>query len=461
MTSIPDVEGRVLEVNISLWFAGHRSLARLASTTGASLVLSLSAYVAAGPAPVVACCPSATAVVAVSASPSTVGAGGSVTVTVHLTNPVSGVTSAAICYSLPNGSLAPGCQGPQIGPDSIALSLASGTPLDGVWQGVVAVPPAAASGSWAVHFVDATAGGVFARFDQLGLFGSILAGGNFTVTGGTDTTAPAIFSPTISPSTVGVGGTVTISARITDASGVAAAAIQTLPNTTSTECCVPMTLASGTSLDGIWQVNLIPTAPGNYVLMLVAAQDAAGNLGQIGPASPFFGSFTVSLKQDQSITFAPLADRILGEPPFMVAATASSGLPVAFTASGACSVTGSTVSLSGTGVCTITAAQAGNDTFNAAPGVSRSFNVLSRVQFAQGIIDAVSAMGLPPGASTSLTSKLQAYVASTSDGNQNAACGQLGAFVNYVMAQSGKQIPADVGALLLADAARLSVAGDC
>jgi hypothetical protein len=374
-----------------------------------------------------------------------------------VTNPVSDILSVGICYLLPDGQAAPGCQGPQIGPDALPLSLASGTPRDGIWQGLVAVPPAAASGTWTVQFVDVDAGSN--GFSQFGPPNPVLAGGNFTVIGGTDITPPTIFPPTISPTTVGSGGTVTISARITDDSGVAAASIQTLPSTTST-IFVPMTRASGTPQDGIWRVNLIPTAPGDYELATVAAQDAAGNFGQIG-GFPFLGSFTVTAKQDQSISFAPLADKVLGEPPFEVTATASSGLPVAFTASGPCSVSGNTVSLTETGVCTITAAQAGNDSFNAAPSVSQSFNVLSPAQFAQGVIDAISRMDLPAGTSDSLSSKLRAYVDSTGRGDQTASCGQLGAFVNYVNAQSGKQIPAGDADLLLIDAARLATASAC
>ncbi len=164
---------------------------------------------------------------------------------------------------------------------------------------------------------------------------------------------------------------------------------------------------------------------------------------------------------DQTIRFGPLADKILGEPPFDVSATASSGLPDAFTASGVCSVSGATVSLSATGICTITAAQAGNATFNPAPSVSQSFDVLLPSQFAQGVIDATSGMGLMPGTVTSLTSKVEAYIASTARGEGTAACGQLGAFVNYVNAQSGHQISTVGAALLLADATRLITASGC
>jgi hypothetical protein len=164
---------------------------------------------------------------------------------------------------------------------------------------------------------------------------------------------------------------------------------------------------------------------------------------------------------DQTITFGPLADKILGEPPFAVAATASSALPVMFTASGACSVSGATVTLTGTGICTITAAQAGNGSFNPAPDVSQSFDVLSPAQFAQGVIDATLGMDLMPGTATSLASKLEAYVASTARGDGTAACGQLRAFVNEVRAQSGRQITVADAGILLIDALRLTTASGC
>jgi hypothetical protein len=387
-----------------------------------------------------------------------VDAGGTVTVEVHLTNPVADVLTAGICYLLPDGQVAPGCQGPQIGPEAIPLSLGSGTPRDGVWQGSVSVPPAAASGTWTVQHVTAFAG------DGICICGPtpVLAGGDFTVVGGNDTTPPTIFPPTISPTTVGSGGAVTVSARITDDSGVAAAATQTLPNTASTPCCVPMVRVSGTPQDGIWQITLVPSVPGNYVVTLVAAQDAAGNGGQIeGNPPSFFGTFTVTAKQQQTISFAPLPDKVLGEAPFAVNATASSGLPVSFAASGPCSVAGNTVSLNGTGVCTITAMQDGNDSFNPAPSVSQSLKVLSPAQFAQSVIDAISGMVLPPGTVESLSSKLGAYMDSTSRGDRTSACGQLGAFVNSVNAQSGKQIPAADARLLLIDGARLATASTC
>lgn len=79
----------------------------------------------------------------------------------------------------------------------------------------------------------------------------------------------------------------------------------------------------------------------------------------------------------QTITFAPLGDRSVVSPAFDVSATASSGLPVALSAEGVCSIDGTTVTLDGTaGSCAITASQPGNDEYQAAPDVVRSFEVV-------------------------------------------------------------------------------------
>jgi hypothetical protein len=83
------------------------------------------------------------------------------------------------------------------------------------------------------------------------------------------------------------------------------------------------------------------------------------------------------IKANQTITFVPVANKVLGNPDFSVSATAGSGLPVSFTASPAsvCTISGSTVHLTGVGTCTVTASQAGNSNYNAATPVSHSFTV--------------------------------------------------------------------------------------
>ncbi len=79
--------------------------------------------------------------------------------------------------------------------------------------------------------------------------------------------------------------------------------------------------------------------------------------------------------KDQTITFAALADKTVGDAPFTVSATASSGFEVTFTATGKCTVGGTTVQLTGAGSCTITAHQAGNASYHPAADVSRTFAI--------------------------------------------------------------------------------------
>lgn len=79
--------------------------------------------------------------------------------------------------------------------------------------------------------------------------------------------------------------------------------------------------------------------------------------------------------QPQAITFDPLADKVYGNAPFSISASASSNLPVSLAAAGPCTVLGTTVTITGTGTCTITASQAGNDDYLPAADVSQSFSI--------------------------------------------------------------------------------------
>jgi len=117
------------------------------------------------------------------------------------------------------------------------------------------------------------------------------------------------------------------------------------------------TLASSTALPGIYPVNCQgPSTTGNPVNAIVY--------------SP--GVITIE-KLPQTINFAALPARRVGDPPFNLTATATSGLPVTYTASGACTVSNSTVTLAGGGTCRITASQAGNQIYRSAPPVDQSF----------------------------------------------------------------------------------------
>ena len=54
----------------------------------------------------------------------------------------------------------------------------------------------------------------------------------------------------------------------------------------------------------------------------------------------------------------------------------------------------------------------------------------------------VQTSGLPTGTATDLMASLQAALASLNRGDVTSANNQLGAFINKVMAQAGKKIPA-------------------
>jgi len=79
----------------------------------------------------------------------------------------------------------------------------------------------------------------------------------------------------------------------------------------------------------------------------------------------------------QTITFPVVPDRPIGTPAFIVSATASSGLTVAFASAtpAVCTLSGNVVTLASAGTCTITADQAGNAIYGAAPQVVQSFTV--------------------------------------------------------------------------------------
>ncbi|MEZ4660461.1 MAG: multicopper oxidase family protein [Caldilineaceae bacterium] len=111
--------------------------------------------------------------------------------------------------------------------------------------------------------------------------------------------------------------------------------------------------------NGTWSIYFDGTAAG---------LGASGNLDIDAFSLP-------AAAQPQTITFGALANKTFGDADFNVSATASSGLPVSFAASGNCTVSGTLVHLTGAGSCTITASQAGNSSYQAAPNVAQGFTI--------------------------------------------------------------------------------------
>ncbi len=115
-----------------------------------------------------------------------------------------------------------------------------------------------------------------------------------------------------------------------------------------------------------------PTVSGPLTGAVSLSDNALNNTGSTQTVSLSGAGSQVA----QTITFsisAP-ASAVYGSQ-FTVAATASSGLPVTFTSSGACGNLGATYTMtSGTGTCSVIANQAGNTEYSAAPQVTQTTN---------------------------------------------------------------------------------------
>jgi uncharacterized repeat protein (TIGR03803 family) len=105
--------------------------------------------------------------------------------------------------------------------------------------------------------------------------------------------------------------------------------------------------------------------------ILTKKVDLAGGNG----SSPSYGALIV-WKGNQTITFGALADKVMGDAPFSLTATASSSLPVTLSSTSPnITLTGNQVVISAPGRVNITASQSGNVTTLDAPAVTQSFCV--------------------------------------------------------------------------------------
>lgn len=112
-------------------------------------------------------------------------------------------------------------------------------------------------------------------------------------------------------------------------------------------------------------------------------QDLNGESRPAGPAFDIGAYETTSVveKQNQTITFAAITNKVLADSPLTVQPTSSSNLPVMLTSEtlAVCTVAPSgnsyQITLLAEGTCRLRANQPGNATFNAAPAVTRSFEV--------------------------------------------------------------------------------------
>ena len=110
-----------------------------------------------------------------------------------------------------------------------------------------------------------------------------------------------------------------------------------------------------------------PLAVGSYAV--VATVSDANYTGSVS------GTLVIE-KGSQTITFTNPGTKTYGDAPFVLAASATSGLPVSFTVvSGPASLNGDTLTLNGTGTVVVRASQSGDASYLAAPDVEQNITV--------------------------------------------------------------------------------------
>jgi hypothetical protein len=149
-------------------------------------------------------------------------------------------------------------------------------------------------------------------------------------------------------------------------------------------------------------------------------------------------SFAVG-KGSQTIAFTSTApaNAVVAGPTYTVTATASSGLPVAFTidatASSVCSIAGATVSFIASGTCVIDANQAGDANWNAAPQAAQSFAVSKNNQtIAFSSTAPVGAVVAGPTYTVTATASSGLTVAFSIDASATSVCSIAGSTVTYI-----------------------------
>jgi Bacterial Ig-like domain (group 3)/Kelch motif len=287
---------------------------------------------------------------------------------------------------------------------------------------LAAASSAATYGTTATLSATLTADGNFVNNETV----SFSNGGSSACSGTTNTLGVAQCSASLSGLTV---GSYTISASFAgDSNYQASSGSGTLTVTQATQTITfpsitgePYTLTSiplsATASSGL-PVSYSSTTPaictvsGSTASLLVygectiqAAQ--AGNANY--DAAPTVSQTFLVHHTPQTISFAAIGSQWVNTT-LSLSATASSSLPVSFTSTttGICTVSGTTASLIATGTCTIEASQAGNDIYQPAGSVERSFSVTTQPQtisftpitgeqfaLTSAIVSATASSGLP------------------------------------------------------------------
>jgi sugar lactone lactonase YvrE len=179
---------------------------------------------------------------------------------------------------------------------------------------------------------------------------------------------PAAVNVALYPSTWNptYGSTLTLSASVTAPSASSPSAAGTVSFFDGT------TLLTTVTVDNNGQASYSTTSLTAGVHSLIATYSGSTNYGS--------GTVTISVTvgaASQTISFTGLpSNATFGSAgPYTLSATASSGLPVAFSVSGPGSITGNTLTITGAGTVYVAANQAGNSNYAAAPQVSQSIYI--------------------------------------------------------------------------------------
>ena len=187
--------------------------------------------------------------------------------------------------------------------------------------------------------------------------------------------------PASIPETTGSGQSANVNS--TFAAALRAAVIDAYGNPVSNASVTFTPPASGASGTFAADATVKTDARGIATAPAFTANSIGGSYVVVASLEGSSSSATYSLtnnKLGQTITFGAPPNKSFGDADFTLAATASSGLPVSFAASGDCTVTGNSVHLTGAGSCTITASQGGDLSYTPAQDVSRSFNIAKGAQ---------------------------------------------------------------------------------
>jgi hypothetical protein len=171
------------------------------------------------------------------------------------------------------------------------------------------------------------------------------------------------------------------------------------PNPSPVHVYASTALASGATFP-----NVAPPSGGVFLGWYTAASGGtlvttSTDLSALLTDGPTTTTLFAHYRVPQTITFPIIGNQTFGAPDFAISATASSGLPVTFSAGppAVCTVSGSTVHIVGAGSCTVNANQAGNASFLPAPQAQRTFQVL------QGVITVTATGSQTYGGSPSFT----------------------------------------------------------